>query len=111
MVTIVNLTPHAITVRTDAGDRTFQPCGTVARVSQDTMDAGFVAGIPVVKKTTGQVTGLPDPAADTVYIVSAMVLAAVSDRSDVFAPDTGSTAIRNDKGHIVAVRGFVAVNK
>jgi hypothetical protein len=35
-----------------------------------------------------------------------MVLSA-TERKDVIAPDTGSTAKRNDKGQIEAVRAFI----
>jgi len=37
-----------------------------------------------------------------------MVLSALKGtRSDVISPKTDSTAIRNEKGHIVAVRGWL----
>jgi hypothetical protein len=41
--------------------------------------------------------------------VSGMVLDALAGSriGDVVAPDTGPDAVRNDQGHIVAVRGFV----
>lgn len=102
----VNLTPHAITVRlADGTDRTFAPSGTVARVATTPgVDLPDADGIPCRSaQTWGEVEGLPAPADDTVLIVSALVLVRVS-RQDVFAPDTGSDAIRNDKGQIVAVR-------
>jgi hypothetical protein len=41
-------------------------------------------------------------------IVSGMVLDALAGgRPDVVAPDTGPDAVRDEKGHIVAVLGFV----
>lgn len=53
-------------------------------------------------------TDLPEPKLDTIYIVSGMVLAALNgSRPDVYAPDIGPDAIRNDKGHIIAVIGLV----
>ena len=58
-------------------------------------------------------TGLPYPVEGLTFIVSGMVRDALSalparlSRPDVYAPDTGSDAIRNEKGHIVSVRGLV----
>ena len=55
----------------------------------------------------GDVTGLPEPVKDTIYIVSAMVLSALNgSRADVVAPQSDK-AERNDKGHIISVPGFV----
>ena len=67
----------------------------------------FVSGLPVVRSETGDVTGLPEPQPDTVFLVSLFVLSACKNRTDVFAPDTGSTCVRNSAGHIVGVRQFI----
>lgn len=114
---VVNLTPHAICVQTEAGDLArFEASGLVARVGTERAEVPAVAGFRVVAQTLGDVTGLPEPQAGTIYIVSALVLSAlkeeraqgISNRAgvDVFAPDTGPDAIR-ENGQIVAVRGFV----
>lgn len=104
---MINLTPHDIVLRTAQGDVTIPASGTVARVATVDADTGdTVSGLPVIRRTFGDVTGLPDDGAPC--IVSAMVLAAVAGRADTYAPDTGATAIRNDKGHIVAVTRLVA---
>jgi hypothetical protein len=102
----INLTPHAITVE---GIGTIEPSGTVARVNVTACPRISVGGVRVMKNVFGNVSGLPAPQLNTVYIVSAMVLNAIGIRagSDVFAPDTGADAVRNDKGHIVAVKGLV----
>lgn len=59
----------------------------------------------MIKNTYGDMTGLPGPAPDTIYIVSSLVLAALQGkgRTDVVAPDTGPPAIRDAQGRIVAV--------
>lgn len=45
------------------------------------------------------------------YIVSSMVRDALGQsRPDVFAPDTGPTAIRNEKGQVEAVTRLIGVN-
>ena len=102
---IVNLTPHDIVI-TDGP--TFPPSGIVARVSVQQVDAGDINGIPVKTQTFGDIVDLPDPADDTVYIVSALVLSAAkaAGRTDCVAPDTAN-AVRDDNGHIVSVPGFI----
>ena len=58
----------------------------------------------------GDVIGLPEPTNNVKYIVSALVLAAAkaSGRIDCVAPATGHpNCVRNDKGFIVSVPGFV----
>jgi hypothetical protein len=68
-------------------------------------------GIPVYDYPAyGPVDGLPDPAHRTIYIVSGMVLGHCAGRSDVFGPGTGPEhdPVRNDKGHIVAIRCLIA---
>lgn len=104
----INLTPHAITVLDTVGvEHTFQPSGEIARVSSTQVELPQLGGFAVAKTVWGDVTGLSAPQDDTVLIVSGLVLGHCADRPDVVGPDTGPTAIRNDKGHIVAVRGFV----
>src|SRR5690625_728393 len=105
MTKIINCTPHAITI-TDGP--TFKPSGQVARVTTQQTDAGTIAGIPVKKQMFSDIVDLPAPQDDTVYIVSAIVLAAAKEagRTDVVSPNTAS-AYRDDKGQIVSVPGFV----
>lgn len=102
---IINLTPHDIVI-TDGP--TFPPSGIVARVSVQQVDVGDINGIPVKAQTFGDIVDLPAPQDGTVFIVSAIVLAAAkaAGRTDVVAPDT-SNAVRNDQGHIVSVPGFI----
>ena len=102
----VNLTPHAIVVRTEEGDTVFPPSGEVARVSTREVEAPAVGGFPVVTSVFGDVTGIPAVEAGTMYIVSALVGERAA-RADVVAPNTGATAIR-ENGNVVAVRGFRA---
>ena len=95
-----NFTPHSIVLNSGV---TFTSEG-IARVSNSftTFDED---GICEVKY--GEVEGLPEPEDDTLLIVSAMVLSA-SNRKDLVAPATGHPeCVRNDKGQIVSVPGFV----
>lgn len=113
---IINLTPHDIVVQRPNGEMvTFPASGQVARVELPAprpVDAK-PDGIPTVMQFTtgGSVTGLPENANDDDwFIVSAMVgqaLVGTMASGRCISPDTGSTAIRNEKGHIVAVKGWV----
>lgn len=105
---IINLSPHALNlVSPDGTNTTVPPSGIVARVTATPGALETIPGIPVPiarPDTFGEVTDIPNPSPDTIYIVSAMVGARVS-RSDVFTPGTGPSdnPIRNEKGQIVGV--------
>jgi len=108
---VFNLTPHPIVVLDAQGfETTYLPVGTPARVDvANSVEIGGRLGVSVWVDLPGEVVGLPEPEADTTIIVSGFVLAALasegSTRKDVVAPGTGPNdgAIRNEKGHIVAV--------
>ena len=103
---MINLTPHPITLRLpDGQDVTVSPSGTVARVSMIDEIVGTVAGVPLIRRRPGPVVGLPD--GDQPCIVSSMVLAALAGAVNVYAPDTGPTAIRDDRGQVLAVTRLV----
>ena len=97
-----NFTPHTIVLN---DGRSFESEG-VARVA-----ASFTEfKNDVCEQTFGEITGLPEPVEGVKYIVSALVLAAAkaAGRTDVVAPATGHPAcVRNEKGFIVSVPGFV----
>lgn len=105
---VINLTPHDVVVETGGKKITFPASGEVARVSVESVPNGTINGIPKSTQTFGDVVGLPDTQADTVFIVSAIVLSAAKElgRTDVVAPDTNN-ANRDEQGRIVSVPGFV----
>ena len=109
-VSLVNCTPHEINLVIENGlEMAIPSSGIVARVSSMQESAGEIYScipIPLNRNKFGCVENLPEPKPGTMYIVSAMVLAA-SDRTDLVAPDTGATALRNTNGQIIAVRGFI----
>jgi hypothetical protein len=90
-MTIINLTPHPITLRSEGVDTVIAPFGAPARVSST--PGGLVdLGLPVLvamPDTFGEVIGLPEPAEGVFFVVSAVVGAAVRGRSDVLVPGTG----------------------
>ena len=110
---LVNLTPHPICLRNASGEEwTIQSSG-VARVTSTPGAVSEVSGIPIqVSEPTvyGSVEGLTPQSNGFAYVVSGLVLSALKGtRPDVFGPGTGPNdgAIRNDKGHIVAVTRLV----
>jgi hypothetical protein len=130
---MLNLTPHTIRIfaRTHTGAvdlETFvdvPPSGTIARVemleeerralpvtnaiaaTQNAFGGGSFWNVPVISRTPGKVVGLPEDTNQTV-LVSSMILEAVPGRPNTFAPDTGVTAVRNEKGNVVGVIRLVA---
>ena len=69
--------------------------------------SNFCCGISTV--FYGEIENLPEPEEGTIYIVSAMVLAAAKEkgRTDVVAPATGHPDCIRKDGFIVSVPGFV----
>ena len=102
MLKFVNATPHPIVLN---DGRVFEPSGILPRVSQEISEFD---GDLIATQSFGEVEGLPEPETGVVYIVSAMVLSACKDRTDLVAPATNhELTIRNEKGHIISVPGFV----
>ena len=102
----VNLTPHDIKLN----DGTVYPAsGKVARVANTF--SNFCNG--VAKVFYGEVENIPEPKRGTMYIVSAMVLAAENSRNihcrrhDLVAPATGHPDTIRENGSIVSVPGFI----
>jgi hypothetical protein len=78
----------------------------VARVATISSPTGLiVAGVPVIRNAYGPAMGLPEEGVECV--VSGMVAAAVPSRAGVYAPATGSSAVR-ENGQVVAVTELVA---
>lgn len=107
---MINLTPHTIVLRMMDSIIEIPPSGTVARVStQEEFVGDLIIGdsiIPVYSRSFGEVEGLPEEG--TPCLVSALVLSACPGRDSVYAPDTGATALRNEKGQIEAVTRLIA---
>ena len=105
---IINLTPHAIVIeKSDGTQMTIDATKPPARIQQHNVLSHDVQGIPVSTVTYGVVENLPEPQPDTVYIVSSLVAQQCQHRDDVLVPDTGASAVRDEAGRIVAVRGFI----
>ena len=104
---VVNLTPHAMNIVTDSGTATIPPSGTVARVTVTRESAGTATidggVVPLYRTTYGEVTDLPDPAPNTLYVVSSLVAAAARDRNDLVVPND---LVRDEQGKVIGARGL-----
>lgn len=104
MNTFVNLTAHDI-YEVTTGQK-FPASGRVARVKTMSVTTDTISSIPIYDIKFGEIQGLPDPADNTIYIVSALTLKAVPEhRTDVVAP--GSVQ-RNEHGQVIGCVGFRA---
>lgn len=102
---IRNLTPHAITFVTDAGDiiKVVEPSGIVARVSAKTERGTALGGIPTSFTVYGEVVDLPESEEGVVYVVSSLVAARVPDRRDVYIP---AESVRDSAGRIIGCKSL-----
>ena len=97
----VNCTPHVLHLN---DGRKLPTSGSIARVKATFTD--FDGGI--CRQEFGNVEDLPEPEDGKVFIVSAIVLAALAgSRNDVVAPATGHPACVRENGRIISVPGFV----
>ena len=105
---IINLTPHTINFLD--GDNqpilTVEPSGVVARAKQTRTLCGTIAGIPVNQCAYGTVQGLPEPAKETIYVVSSITAQACPERADVYIVDD---SVRNEDGRIIGVRALAHI--
>lgn len=101
-IRFVNCTPHDINLN---DGRVIPASGNVARVTQRFSDFDENG---ICRAIYGDVVGVPSPAPNTLYIVSAMVMDA-SDRNDLVAPATGHPeCVRSeDRSRILSVPGFI----
>lgn len=105
---IVNLTPHEVKI-VDGGNNVVAvfPSDGVARVCQYDVLVDEIDSIPVVKTEFGEVLGLPEPAEDTVFIVSRITVEVA--RAQGLSTDdllVTSGAVRDDQGRIVGCRAL-----
>lgn len=104
---LVNLTPHTINIIGEDGTVTVLPAsGAIARVAtvrQILPPIGDGTEIAAYRTTYGEVSGLPEPAPSTGYVVSAIVRQAAPHRPDVFSP---GELVRDADGQPIGCRGL-----
>lgn len=112
---ITNLTAHPLKFFTPTGVLDIQASGQLARVFTHSETIGELAGMAVVRPTFGDITGLPAPSRDEVFVVSQIVLTALRlggiHRPDVVAPDTTPVggAIRDAQGRVQGVTRLLGI--
>lgn len=107
-MTIINLTPHQLNVKTSLwGELIIPPSGMVARCKEERELVDNGLPIKTTRAHFGDVEGLPEPTKDILYVVSAIVLTALGGaRPDVVAPGKG---IRDEAGRIIGCDGFSVI--
>jgi hypothetical protein len=102
---IINLTPHEINLHKINGEIiNVPPSGKVARLEQTSREISSpIEGVKVTTSDFGNITNLPEPHNNTIFIVSALVMVKCKNRRDVFAP---GKAIRDKDGKIIGCDGL-----
>ena len=100
---LVNLTPHTMKI---SGHPDVEPSGYIARVNTQIQQVGSVNGVPLMTSKMLGLFNVPDPAPDTMYIVSGLLRLQLPERKDLVSP---SKMIRNEHGAVVAC-GALEVN-
>lgn len=109
-----NYTPHLIVIEKPDGSRLDLPSLGVIRAKVKNRPRLPVEEIPVTEVVYEEVEGVPaDLHHDDVLVVSMLArdVAIASDHPEAWrmlSPDSGPSAIRNEKGQIVAVKGLLA---
>lgn len=104
---IINLTPHALNIQREDGTMLEVPAsGQIARLAESREVLPSIGGLAVSRPQYGEITDLPEAEEGKIFVVSAMVLAQVKNRPDVFAP---GEALRNEAGQIIGCKGLSAV--
>lgn len=85
---VINLTPHDVDICDEYGNviKTYKASGMVARVRHGWSKIDIVDGVPVVVRENEHLVDLPKPQADTIFIVSNIVLDYCPNRVDLYAP-------------------------
>lgn len=101
----VNLTPHEIHVCDNNGNivRTIERSGEIARCAVSSIEVGTHDGTPLMTTKFGEISGLPEPSENVLYIVSLLVRQALPERMDLVSP---GEIVRKPDGTIVGCKNF-----
>ncbi|MBS0654854.1 MAG: hypothetical protein JSR46_03680 [Verrucomicrobia bacterium] len=97
----VNMTFQDVTIRTGNEERKIQKSGTVVKIRTEETDVEELGDFKCYTIQFCEIENLPAPQEGVIYIVPMPVAQAAADRNDVYAADTGASAIR-DNGRLVA---------
>ena len=112
-ITLVNKTPHPITLVLEDGAKiTLEPVLPTPRVSSSSVKtANYVVtdsdGVKheIIREAPvfGEVVDLPEPQEGVLYIVSMLVAARASNRTDLVSP---GRQLRNEAGQVIGCAGL-----
>ena len=105
-INYVNLTPHNISLVLDDGIHEIPSEGIARAEEEKTLIKTLPGGIPIYKIRYGNVSGVPEPAENTYYVVSKIVADALIGRDDILIV---TQTIRNEKGQIIGCMGFASL--
>lgn len=101
-----NFTPHPVSLILPSGDViTLAPEPVSARCSEAVEAVGFADSVPLIKKSLGEVTGLPE-AEPGVWLITSLPVAQAAwaaGRRDVLA--IGET-VRDGQGRVIGARSL-----
>lgn len=110
---LLNYTPHTVHLHAGPGVMPYESLGEARATEITTLsaefptdpfgDGGMCVHVPLASKRYGDVTGLPEPKPDTLYIVSTLIQQACPDRADLVSPDG---IIRDPLGRVTGCKGF-----
>lgn len=106
---VVNLTPHTINIVNGDVIREYPASGIAVRANTVNEPMPAVDGVEVAQTRYTSVDGMPAPEPGTVYIVSMIAAQALKGRNDVYVPDSGPTAERDEKGQIKSVKRLLKI--
>lgn len=102
---LINLTPHTINLMDYNNNILLSiPSSGLARLVTTTERVGDAGGVPLNRTKFGPVTGLPEPATDTLYIVSGMICSALPERTDIASP---GDLVRDAEGRVIGCRHLI----
>ena len=109
-ITIINCTPHVITLVNEDGSilRQFSPSGILPRVSVNKEPMGLlddgIIPVPLYAQAYGTVVDLPEQKENTFLIVSGLVASAAK-RGDLLVP---GDQVRDEEGRVIGCK-FLAM--
>ena len=115
---MLNLTPHKITIQSENGNITvIEPSGHVAKIiMEDLYVYNTIVGgvdVPTILQMPHFVLGIDedvlDKHRDGIFVDKSIIDCVPSELLEyrIYAPDTGASAIRNEKGQVEAVTRLV----
>lgn len=111
---IINVTPHDVKIVDDMGAvvKVFPASGFAIRLASETKQIGTMDGVPLTTTVYGNPVlitpeavqvALPAQEEGEFFIVSAMVKAALSGRTDLLVP---AEQVRDDQGHVIGCKSL-----